>query len=496
MKKTLINRDYKRLKFHDQPRRRFRLLSWSVISATTLAIGTIVFVSSDPAEATRHETTGSGTPPGNLSTFKLALPRLPASSAPLRAAPLTAHPSPTAVPPPPRDADTSAADPQSPAPESLPAEIRAPSSPQWHTIEVKRGDTLAGIFSRLGAKPSELHQILQLDGPVDALKRIFPGQQLKIALGNQGRITELVFRLDDARMLRIERADNGFRSSIERTPLESKSAFAEGIIRSSLFLAAQDAGLSDAITMELAEIFGWDIDFALDIREGDRFAVLYEEIYRDGKKLKNGGIVAARFINRGKVYEAVRFTTPQGDTRYYSPDGRSMRKSFLRTPVAFSRISSRFSLGRKHPILNRIRAHKGVDYAAPAGTPVRATGDGKIVFRGRKGGYGKTLIIQHGQTYSTLYAHLSRYVRNLKSGNRVRQGQVIGYVGKTGLATGPHLHYEFRVNGVHKNPLTVKFPKAAALPAQYRQEFRKIAAQSLERLNRLAVVTATQVAQN
>ncbi len=237
--------------------------------------------------------------------------------------------------------------------------------------------------------------------------------------------------------------------------------------------------------MELAAIFGWDVDFALDIRAGDSFTVVYEELYLNGEKLRDGDILAAEFNNRGKRYRAIRYQDPRGRTEYYSPDGKNMRKAFLRTPVAFTRISSRFSLGRKHPILHHIRAHKGVDYAAPRGTPIKATGDGKIVFRGRKGGYGNTIIIQHGGRYSTLYAHMSRFARSLRTGRRVRQGQVIGYVGSTGLATGPHLHYEFRINGAHHNPLTVRLPDASPLPRKYRRNFKASTAPYLAQLDLL-----------
>ena len=246
--------------------------------------------------------------------------------------------------------------------------------------------------------------------------------------------------------------------------------------------------------MELAGIFGWDIDFALDIRQGDSFAVIYEEVFLDGEKVRDGDIIAATFSNRGESYQAIRYTDASNHTDYYSPDGHSMRKAFLRTPVEFSRISSRFSLGRKHPILNTIRAHKGVDYAAPRGTPIKATGDGKVIYRGVKGGYGNVVIIQHGSSYSTLYGHMSRFARGVHSGSHVKQGQIIGYVGSSGLATGPHLHYEFRINGVHRNPLTVKLPDAQPLPKQYMADFQMHANQlvaSLDLLSKTNVALAS-----
>jgi murein DD-endopeptidase MepM/ murein hydrolase activator NlpD len=245
--------------------------------------------------------------------------------------------------------------------------------------------------------------------------------------------------------------------------------------------------------MELAAIFGWDIDFALDIRRGDHFTVVYQEYYLEGKKVRDGDILAAEFTNQGKSYRAIRYVDADGNAGFYTPEGLSLRKAFLRTPVKFSRISSRFTLHRKHPILNRIRAHKGVDYAAPRGTPIRATGDGKVVFRGRKGGYGRTIVIQHGSKYSTLYGHMSRYNGKVKLGRRVRQGQVIGYVGSSGLATGPHLHYEFRIDGVHRNPLTVKLPVAEPIAKRYRDDFQKLATPLIAQLE---LLTRSLVARN
>jgi murein DD-endopeptidase MepM/ murein hydrolase activator NlpD len=243
--------------------------------------------------------------------------------------------------------------------------------------------------------------------------------------------------------------------------------------------------------MQLAGVFGWDIDFALDIRAGDRFAVLYEERYIEGKKLGDGDILAAEFINNGRTFQAVKYTDPAGHSDYYSLDGRSMRKAFLRSPVDFRRISSRFRSERYHPVLGVKRPHRGVDYAAAIGTPIKAAGDGKIAFVGTKGGYGRTVIVQHGGTYSTLYGHLSRYNRSARVGARVRQGQVIGYVGKTGIATGPHLHYEFRVNGVHRNPLTVKLPNASPIGTAYKADFDSHASGMLARL---AIIDQVQVA--
>lgn len=236
---------------------------------------------------------------------------------------------------------------------------------------------------------------------------------------------------------------------------EFRIGFAEAIIDTSLFEAGQAVHLPPSLTLAMATIFGWDIDFALDVRDGDKFSVMYEQTFVDGTKVKDGEILAAEFINQGQVYRAIRHTDRRGRSEYFSPNGAPMRKAFLRTPVDFTRISSYFGK-RVHPILNTLRDHKGVDYAADTGTPIKAAGEGAVEFRGVKGGYGNTLILAHGRGYSTLYGHMARFAKGIRAGSRVKQGQVVGYVGSSGLATGPHLHYELRVDGVHRNPLSVK----------------------------------------
>ncbi|RMG49934.1 MAG: peptidase M23 [Gammaproteobacteria bacterium] len=341
---------------------------------------------------------------------------------------------------------------------------------QWSEHRVRPGDSLSAIFSQLEIH-SHLRPILAQKEAAESLRALYPGQLIRVRK-EAGQFRELVYEPDDRHVLRVVREGDSYRVQKDVKPVEIRRRLASGIIRDSLFVDGRRAGLSDSVIMELAGIFGWDIDFALDLRKGDSFTIIYEELYRNGEKIGDGKIIAAEFTNQGRDYQAIRYTRPDGITDYYSPDGRSMRKAFLRTPVNFTRISSRFTLHRKHPILNRIRAHKGVDYAAPRGTPVKAAGDGKVIFKGRKGGYGRVIIIKHGARYSTLYAHLNGYRRGLRVGSRVKQGQVIGYVGMSGLATGPHLHYEFRVNGVHRNPLTVKLPAAQPLPARYMADFK------------------------
>lgn len=351
-------------------------------------------------------------------------------------------------------------------------EAIAGMSPTWESRAIKNGDSLANIFKEWKLSPATLHKIVNSSKLAATLANIHPGQTLKLLRDDDDGFLEMQVVRSPTESLYISKTNDGFETEKIIREVDIKTAFTQGTILSSLFVDGQSAGLTDAQIMELAGIFGWDIDFALEIRKGDSFKVLYEEHFLDGKKLRNGPILAAEFENNKKTYKAVRYTTPKGLTSYYDPDdGRNKKRAFIRTPVKFARISSRFSGRRYHPVLKKWRSHRGVDYAAPTGTPVKATGNGKVIFRGRKGGYGNTVILQHGSKYKTLYAHLSKYSRASKKGRTVKQGQVIGYVGKTGLATGPHLHYEFRVHDVHRNPLTVKLPKADPINKKLRNDF-------------------------
>jgi len=322
-----------------------------------------------------------------------------------------------------------------------------------------------------------------------------PGQEIRFLL-DDGQFEALQYDIDLTDTLYIKKLGDIYSAEMLETELETRVKTASGTIRDSLFLTGINAGLSDNMIMQLINLYGWDIDFALEVRRGDEFHVIYEERYKDGEKVQDGPILAAEFVNRGKSFKAVRYTHADGHSDYYATNGDSMRKAFLRTPVEFARISSRFSLARKHPILNKIRAHKGVDYAASTGTPVRAAGEGVVKLAARKGGYGKAIIVQHGGRYTTVYGHLSRYARGVKRGRHVRQGQIIGYVGMTGLATGPHLHYEFRVNGVHRNPLTVKLPKALRIPDNLMAEFKTQTEPLLAQLNSITNKTTVAVIYN
>ena len=347
---------------------------------------------------------------------------------------------------------------------------QAADEPTWEEVKVKSGDSLALIFHRLDLDRSDLHQIMQLGEITEALRTLQPGQMFKFSINEENVLQKMVFERTKRESIHVIRDNEGFRAIPVELFLEKEVRFISAPIKSSLFETGMEIGLSDNMIMEMVGIFGWDIDFAQDIRQGDSFNLLYEEHFLDGEKIGEGPIIAAEFTNQGRTYQAIRYTDGRGRSQYYTPQGLSMRKAFLRTPVDFRRISSRFGR-RHHPILNRMRLHKGVDYAAPRGTPIKAAGDGRVIFRGRKGGYGRTVIIQHGGRYSTLYAHMSRYRRGVYAGKRVRQGQIIGYVGSSGRATGSHLHYEFRVHGQHRNPLTVRLPNAAPIQGKYKEDF-------------------------
>jgi murein DD-endopeptidase MepM/ murein hydrolase activator NlpD len=367
------------------------------------------------------------------------------------------------------------------------------ASDTWIEHRVSAGESLSRIFKGLGLSASLLHRIVHCDAKAQSLADIRPGQTLKMRLDDQQGLRKLVLVRSPVSSLRIQGDGESFHAEEIQREAEGRITRVTGVIEDSLYTSAQEAGLSDKIIMELAAIFGWDIDFALEIRSGDQFRVVYREDYLDGEKLGDGPILAAEFINRGRSVRAVRYEKDNGEADYYSPDGKSMRKAFLRSPVDFRRISSRFQTERYHPILGKRRPHRGVDYAAATGTPVRASGDGKIVHQGTKGGYGKTVVIKHGEQYTTLYAHLSAYRRGLSAGSRVKQGQVIGYVGQTGLATGPHLHYEFRVNGIHRNPLTVKLPEAEPIAEAYRADFEQQTAPLVAQLKLLAKTMLAEV---
>lgn len=350
-------------------------------------------------------------------------------------------------------------------------------------LTVRQGDNLSSLFSRVGLSAQSLSRIINSSDESNVLNRLFPGNQLSFYIPEPGQLKRLevftsplegyVFTLNESRY-DVE--------PVLRTP-EIVQVVREGRIADSLFLAGQQADIPANVIMSMADVFGGVIDFLLDPRQGDEFSIIYEEQYLDGELVGTGEILAAQFINQGQEYAAVRYETAAGEVGFFSPDGESMRKAFLKNPLDVFRISSNFNPNRMHPILNTIRAHRGTDYAAPTGTPVRATADGTVTWAARNGSYGKLVVIEHQGSFETKYAHLNDYADGIKKGTRVRQGQIIGFVGATGGATGPHLHYEFLVDGVHKDPRTIveQLPLAIALDDAEMVRFRQHSQEILRR---------------
>jgi len=365
---------------------------------------------------------------------------------------------------------------------SLPLAIDSKTSelpaaePDWLTLYVAPGDSLAKLFKRAGFSPQELHRLMQDPQIEQQLIKLMPGDSLKLARNADGRLAQLVYPISATETLIIKRDGERFVADKQNKQVETRLEFASAAINSNFWNAGQSAGLSPNLIMELANIFGWDIDFALDIRKGDQFSILYEQQYLDGEYLQDGKIVAAEFINQDEVFRAIRYS----DGNYYAPDGHAMRKAFLRAPVNFKYISSNFNPRRLHPVTGKVRAHRGIDYVAKKGTPIMAAGDGRVTKSGYNRLNGNYVFIQHGNKYQTKYLHLSK--RRVKVGQRVKQGQVIGNMGATGRVTGTHLHYEFLVNGVHRNPRTVKLPDSQPIAKQKRSHYLNHAARVQTRL--------------
>jgi murein DD-endopeptidase MepM/ murein hydrolase activator NlpD len=357
------------------------------------------------------------------------------------------------------------------------------------TVEVivRRNDTLDGIFRRLELNLTDLAELRSAPDVRRSLDRLRPGDVITLTHLN-GEIESMTRVVNETDTLAVTRRPEGFGANIIRNPLESAAVSLGGTVHSSLFEAVDEAGGSDQLAIDLTDVFRYDIDFVNEVQPGDSFRVYYEQMQQDGMFVRDGAILAAEFVNNGRAYRAVRYQLPDGRFEYFSPDGKSLRKAFLRFPVDFARISSGFSLARRHPILNRVRAHKGIDFAAPIGTPVKAAGNGRVQFVGIKGGYGNVVVVAHSGGITTLYGHLSRFARGLSVGDHLQQGQLIGRVGMSGLATGPHLHYEYRLNGIHRDPARVTMPKAEPIPAQLRADFLARSGSLLAALDRPAPV--------
>ena len=455
-------------------RRMGSLAFWLQLGACAVVAGTLFHGTATPGPATQGFATGAPASHAAASDSRPSSAAVPASSVPALTASGTVSSD---------GASSGALSPGGAASGVAAAESRsgvtlaaAPSLADaalaLSTIDVivSRNDTLDRIFRRLKLNLSDLASLRTLPGIRGTLDTLRPGESLRFT-HKDSELFGLERRLNESQTLKVSRDGGSLKANVLQNPLETRRRTVHGIIASSLFEAVESQGAHDQIAVELADLFGWDVDFVLDVRPGDSFVVTYDEIGRDGTYLHDGPIEAAEFVNNGRQFRAVRYTDPAGGTHYYSPDGRSVQKAFLRAPVEFTRISSRFNSARMHPILNRIRAHKGIDYAAPIGTPVHAAGDGRVLFAGVMGGYGNVVQIEHSRSVVTVYGHLSRFASGTHAGAHVNQGQVIAYVGMTGLATGPHLHYEYRVNGVFKNPQTVVLPGAEPIDSRWHEDF-------------------------
>ncbi len=378
---------------------------------------------------------------------------------------------------------------------TLPKSATATPVDNWQIVRLRKGQTLQSLFADFGLPAADMQRILAQPGAKQVLTHLHDGDELSFNVPAPGKLSGLRFNKNDSTRVELQIGDESIRSATIERPIERRLESTSGVIENSLYRAGEKAGLGDASVTQMAKVFSYDIDMAQDLQPGDSFQVVYEDYWRDGQRVRTGDILAASFDNNGKRYFAYRYTRPDGKTEYVDADGTPLKKSFMRTPVDFTRISSGFTLaGRMHPILGYMRKHTGVDYAAPSGTPIVAAGDAKVLFEGWKGGYGNCIILDHGRGYTTLYGHMSSFGR-YRVGAHVDQGTTIGYVGMTGMATGPHLHYEFRINGDYRNPLSITMPKPQPLAGEALANFRAQNATALAQLNRMQVFTHEVLAQ-
>lgn len=362
----------------------------------------------------------------------------------------------------------------------------------WQMDVVRNKDSLEQMFGRMGVHDDDAITYLMLSPDSNAINtQLIPGRTIEIKTNQTGRLLYLEYELPENQVLVAELTPHGYEVETKTLALEKHEVYKSATIRNSLFGATDDAGIPDQVALKIADIFSSQIDFTQDLRAGDKFNVVYEAFYNAGERVKIGDVLAVEFINDGKQYQAIHFGKTGNKYAYYTPEGESLHKSFLRSPLEFTRVSSSFSRGRFHPVLHRVRAHKGVDLAARKGTRVKASGDGVVAFKGRKGGYGNVIILKHPNGIKTLYGHLNGFAKGIQTGSKVDQGDIIGYVGMTGLATGPHLHYEFLLNGQHRDPMTVPLPTSVPLEAKYRREFD---AQAIEYLAKIEMLNRHLIA--
>ncbi|MFA1286590.1 peptidoglycan DD-metalloendopeptidase family protein [Xanthomonas axonopodis pv. nakataecorchori] len=368
-----------------------------------------------------------------------------------------------------------------PLPPLIPSRKQLAPSTDWEILQVKPGQTLSTLFGKLGIPTTVMYQVLAHPGTKEALTKLRPGTEIAFDMPTRGQLRALRFDRDDSHRVELRLLGDAVRENVTERATTTRTVVASGEISSSLYASAGKSGLSPAaVAIMTDEIFKYDIDFDKDLQPGDRFSVVMDESWREGERISTGDILAATFTTGGKTYTGFRFERAGKPAEYFDITGRPLKKSFIRMPVAYSRISSTFG-ARKHPVLGTMRMHKGVDYAAASGTPIMAAGDARVVFVGTQRGYGNVVILDHGKNYSTLYGHMSRFGK-IKAGQRINQGTVIGYVGMTGLATGPHLHYEFRVGGQQRNPMSVTMPPPEPLQGAELAAFRAQTAPAMARI--------------
>lgn len=371
---------------------------------------------------------------------------------------------------------------------SLPLQPRQETKNEifWQTDQVRQNDTLGSLLKRMGVRDDDAKKFLMLSPDSREINtRLIPRRSLDVKTNQDGKLLYLEYELPDDEILVAGLTPSGYQVAKQKLILETHEVLKSAKITSSLFGATDDAGIPDQIALKIAEIFSSQIDFNEDLRPGDRFNVVYEAFYNAGELMKTGDVIAVEFITKGKSHQAIHFGKANNKYAYYTPEGKSLHKSFLRSPLEFTRVSSSFNLGRRHPILHRVRAHKGVDLAARSGTRIKASGDGKVAFKGRKGGYGNVIILKHQNGIRTVYGHLSKFAKSLHVGKEVEQGEIIGYVGMSGLATGPHLHYEFLLNGKHRDPMKVELPTSIPLEKKFTAEFKTKTAKYMAKIKML-----------
>ncbi|MCW5618920.1 MAG: M23 family metallopeptidase [Nitrosomonas sp.] len=369
-------------------------------------------------------------------------------------------------------------------PDVLPELESSAEQPFWQQENIRRGDTVSAILDRLNVNPQDKVEFMRAARNSRAMRQLVPGRTIQAQTTADGELVTLRYFFGHEELFLMEKTDDGFKMSEQKIELESQIQMKSGVVSSSLFAATDSAGVPNTVTLQMIEILASDVDFHRDLHKGDRFTVVYETlINNNGEHAKVGKVLAIEFVNKDKTYQAVYFQSSNGDSGYYTPEGESLRKAFLKAPLDFSRISSGFSHARFHPVLKEWRAHRGIDYAAPTGTPVKATANGTVSFAGTQRGYGKLIVLKHSGPYETAYGHLSRFAKGLANGARIKQGDIIGYVGMTGMATGPHLHYELRVDGVQRDPAKVALPTSTPIAKKDRLAFQSEAESLIARLD-------------